>query len=52
VLKIWGATEEVGSITEQALINGILSPNLKREIRRFFAKMRSDISAARRAVQQ
>ena len=48
--KIWERTGEVGSISQQSILSGNLPVNLRKEIKDFFAKMRSDILKARKAT--
>lgn len=48
--KIWERTGEVGSISLQSILSGNLPANLRKEIKDFFAKMRSDILKARKAT--
>lgn len=48
LLKVWEDDEEVGTIAQQALFNGVMPSTLRRDITRFFTKMRGDFADARR----
>ncbi|RLT21108.1 MAG: hypothetical protein DWI29_02600 [Planctomycetota bacterium] len=50
--KIWERTGEVGSISQQSILSGNLPANLRKEIKDFFAKMRSDILKARKTTSE
>jgi S1-C subfamily serine protease len=49
VLKLWEKTGEVGTTSRQAILQGTLSPNLAKKIDAFFAELRADVLAARKA---
>jgi len=48
--KVWERTGEVGSISQQLILSGNLPVNLKKEIKDFFAKLKTDILKARKAT--
>ncbi|MEP3478295.1 MAG: trypsin-like peptidase domain-containing protein [Fuerstiella sp.] len=48
VLKIWELTEDVGTISMQSIYRAYLPPNLKRDIQKYFAKVRLELVNARR----
>ncbi len=48
--KVWERTGEVGSISQQAILTGNLPANLKKEIKDFFAKLKTDILKARKST--
>jgi len=50
VVKIWERTGEIGSISQQAILTGNLPPNLRTEIKDFFARLRTDILKAKKNV--
>ena len=48
LLKVWQRTGEIGAVTDQALRNGILPPNLNRGVSGFFTELRSQFVDVRR----
>lgn len=48
VLKIWELTEDVGTISMQSVYNRYLPPVLKRDIQKYFSKVRQELVNARR----
>lgn len=48
VLKIWELTEDVGTISMQSIYRAYLPPNLKRDIQKYFSKVRIELLEARR----
>ncbi len=48
--QVWERTGEVGSISQQAILTGNLPVNLKKEIKDFFAKLKTDILKARKST--
>lgn len=49
LLKLWEKTEDVGTISEQSLRQGLLPPNLRRDITDYFDAFRRDLAKARRS---
>ena len=48
--KVWERTGEVGSISQQSIYTGNLPVNLKKEIKDFFGKLKTDILKARKST--
>ena len=48
--KVWERTGEVGSISQQSIYAGNLPVNLKKEIKDFFGKLKTDILKARKSA--
>jgi len=48
--KVWERTGEVGSISQQSIYAGNLPVNLKKEIKDFFGKLKTDILKARKTT--
>ena len=49
-VKLWERSENLVSLDDKALQNGILPPNLDRSLGTFFTTLRGDLVDARRAV--
>lgn len=51
ILKIWELTEDVGTISLQSIQRAYLPPVLKKDIQKYFSKVRSELIDARRNYQ-